>query len=123
MEKECPDWHFMHDREGSCSWNDLQSQFEIARHALNIHMPIQDDGQLACVDSEGLRRFPRMDYSKGFPDWWWLSHTSIQVPSQHTQEGKRYDAEVSLHHFYEISHPKNQVSLSCMALIIPDDFL
>ncbi|GKY98443.1 hypothetical protein MPSEU_000801800 [Mayamaea pseudoterrestris] len=109
MEKECPDWHFMHAQEGSCVWEDLLDQFEIERHALKLKIPVQDDGEIDCVDTDGLRRFPRTDYSKGFPDWWWMDHTSIQVPSQHTQEGKRYDAEVQLNQFYEIEHPKNQL--------------
>ena len=117
MEKECPDWHFMHAQEGSCTWDDMLGQFEIARHALKLNMPVQSDGQVDCVDEEGLRRFPRMDYSKGFPDWWWLDHTSVQVPSQHTQEGKRYDGEVSFNHFYEIPHPKNQVHIRWIGLL------
>jgi hypothetical protein len=47
-----------------------------------------------------------LDYSKGFPDWWFLSHTEITVPSEHTQEGKYYDAEVHLAHFYSVDHQR-----------------
>lgn len=110
MEKECPDWHWMQFRNDTCSFDDdLIDQFVIERHALKLNIPINEDGEIDCEDDAGLRQFARLDYSKGFPDWWWLEHTSIQVPSQHTQEGKRYDAEVTLAHFYEIDHPKNQV--------------
>lgn len=109
-EKECPDWHWMQYRDDTCSWDDMKDQFSIERHALKIQIPTLPNGDIDCVDPDGTRQFPRLDYSKGFPDWWWLDHTSISVPSQHTQEGKQYAAEVTLAHFYEISHPKNQVS-------------
>lgn len=47
-------------------------------------------------------RFGRIDYSKGFSDWWYLSHIDVRIPSEHTQEGRRYDAEIQLAHFYSI---------------------
>ena len=31
------------------------------------------------------------------------SHTDIRTPSEHTQEGFRYDAEIQLHHFYSVT--------------------
>lgn len=111
-EKECPDWHYMMYRDDTCDWSDMVDQFEIARHALKINIPIQSNGDIDCVrESDGFRQFPRLDYSKGFPDWWWLDHIEITVPSSHTQEGKRYAAEVILAHFYQIEHEKNQVSI------------
>jgi hypothetical protein len=74
-------------------------------------MPLTKNGELACFTNETKRTYPRMDYSKGFPDWFHLSHTDIIVPSVHTQEGKRYDAEVHLAHFYEVDDiEKNKVS-------------
>lgn len=36
-------------------------------------------------------------------DWWYLSHIDFHVPSEHTQEGKRYDAEIQMYHFYSVS--------------------
>ena len=114
-EKECPDWHYMQYRDDTCDWSDMEDQFEIARHALKINIPIQSNGDIDCVrESDGFRQFPRLDYSKGFPDWFWLDHIEITVPSSHTQEGKRYAAEVILAHFYQIDHPKNQVCPSIL---------
>jgi hypothetical protein len=109
-EKECPDWHFMRYEDGTCVWSDYLDQFRIERHALEVSTPTLSDGDIDCVNATtNIRAFPRLDYSKGFPDWWWYDHTSISLPSSHTQEGKQYDAEVILAHFYEIEHPKNQV--------------
>ena len=96
-------------RPDTCKWEDMQDQFTIERHALQIHTPQLPNGDIDCL-SWGKRRYPRVDYSKGFPDWWQLQRTDVMVPSQHIQEGVRYAAEVTLAHFYEISHPKNQVS-------------
>ena len=83
--------------DGACKWNDivdnpnseLRNNFLIRRHSLQILMPISEDGVLQCDDRNKGRMFPRLDYSKGFPNWWHLSHTEITVPSEHTQEGKR----------------------------------
>lgn len=123
-------------KDDTCSWDDMKDQFQILRHALRLKIPIMDNGEIDCFVMSGgqpKRRFPRLDYSKGFPDWWWLDSIDIsvsttthckltheivtkantttifQVPSQHMQEGKRYAAEVTLEHFYEIPHVKNQV--------------
>jgi hypothetical protein len=110
-EKDCPDWHWMLYKDDSCSWDDMKSQFKIARHALQVDIPQLPNGDIDCVE-EGVRRYPRLDYSKGFPDWWFMQRTEIQVPSQHHQEGTPYAAEVVLQHFYEIDHYKNKVSSS-----------
>jgi len=107
--KECPDWHWMNFEDGTCEWEDMKGHFEISPHALQIHMPMRNNGDIDCADSDGDRKFPRLDYSKGFPDWWHLDRTDIKVPSEHTQHGKRYAAEVSLAHFYEEGHYKNQI--------------
>mmetsp|Transcript_43747 Transcript_43747/g.49025 ORF Transcript_43747/g.49025 Transcript_43747/m.49025 type:complete len:438 (-) Transcript_43747:237-1550(-) len=91
--------------------------FTIERHALRISQPIEvyddisedEDGvpdgvRLMCrVEGKGSR-FGRIDYSKGFSDWWYLSHMDVHVPSEHTQEGKQYDAEIQLQHFYSVPH-------------------
>lgn len=119
-EKECPDWHLMKSEDGACTWNDLinnkngavhTNNFFIKRHALHILEPLTPTGELACLNQNG-RRYPRIDFSKGFPNFFNLAHTEITVPSVHTQEGKRYDAEVHLAHFYQVGDiPKNKVSL------------
>ena len=95
--------------DGSCVWEDMEDQFEIGRSSLTIHTPLQSNGDIDCVNSEGERKFPKLDYSKGFPDWWYLSQTDITVPSEHVQHGKRYAAEVKLSHFYELDHYKNKL--------------
>ena len=81
--------------------------FTIERHALRINMPItvaDDDTvtQNCQVPGKGSR-FGRIDFSKGFSQWWYLSHIDIHATSEHTQEGKRYDAELHMHHFYSAS--------------------
>jgi hypothetical protein len=93
MEKECIDWHYIKYEKGTCDWYDFQDQFEITRHSLRFSVPLLANGDVDC-EKDGQRAYPRCDYSKGFPDWWWLDHVDIQVPSNHVQEGKRYDAEV-----------------------------
>jgi len=110
---ECYDYHWMAYQDGTCDWHDMimngfsrdMNNFKIERHALQILQPIDDTGTLQCNDKNG-RNFPKLDYSKGFPDWWFLSHTEVTVPSEHTQHGKRYDAEVHLSHFYSVEHER-----------------
>ena len=109
-EKECPDWHWMQFRDDTCTWDDMKNQFTIQRHALTINVPQMDNGEIDCYSEEKGRRYPRLDYSKGFPEWWWMQRTEIMVPSQHSQEGVHYAAEVVLAHFYEQDHYKNKVS-------------
>jgi hypothetical protein len=80
--------------------------FKIDRHALRIIQPVQeqDDGSFTvdCPSDDG-RYWGRIDFSRGFSAWWFLSHIDIHVPSEHTQEGKRYDAEIQMYHFYSIT--------------------
>lgn len=108
----------MRYEDDTCTWDDMLNQFSIERHALRLQIPQQADGNIACTNAQGEQMYPRLDYSKGFPNWWYLDHTTISVPSQHTQEGHQYDAEITLNHFYMIPHPKNQVSLSFCLLSI-----
>jgi len=112
-EKLCYDWHWMQYKDDTCSWNDMKDQFSIERHALRIEIPTRSNGDIDCVEN-GERLYPKLDYSKGFPDWWWLERTELTVPSQHRQQGKHYDAEVTLAHFYEIPHHKNEVRPFCV---------
>jgi Eukaryotic-type carbonic anhydrase len=113
------DFHWMAYEDGSCQWHDIvkngfsehENNFKINRHNLQILQPIDDDGNLRCGSTEGSQ-FPRIDYSKGFPDWWHLSHTEVTVPSEHTQEGKQYDAEVQLEHFYSVDFERKMAVVS-----------
>lgn len=52
---------------------------------------------------------PSIDFSLGFPFPWLLVFTEISVPSQHTQDGKRYHAEVVLSHVYSVDNGKKRV--------------
>jgi hypothetical protein len=76
----------------------------------------KSDGRykIACIGQPGIgRRWGRADFPKGFSQWWFLSHIDFKVPSEHTQEGKRYAAEIQLHHVYsvtaEVAGVENQV--------------
>lgn len=109
--------HFNHTIQ-FCTLDQLEDAdaFTIERHALRIAQPIsvydnfeddkdgvQDGVRLNCrIDGKGSR-FGRIDYSKGFSHWWHLSHIDIHTPSEHTQDGKRYDGEIQLQHFYSIT--------------------
>eukprot|EP00539_Tryblionella_compressa_P020123 CAMPEP_0178866638 /NCGR_PEP_ID=MMETSP0747-20121128/5052_1 /TAXON_ID=913974 /ORGANISM="Nitzschia punctata, Strain CCMP561" /LENGTH=570 /DNA_ID=CAMNT_0020533509 /DNA_START=1 /DNA_END=1713 /DNA_ORIENTATION=- len=115
---ECIDLHWMKYEDSTCTLDQLENAeaFTIERHALRISQPIEvydnitqdtdglpDGVRLMCRVSGIGSRFGRIDYSKGFSDWWYLSHMDIHVPSEHTQEGRRYDAEIQLAHFYSVS--------------------
>mmetsp|Transcript_53447 Transcript_53447/g.130116 ORF Transcript_53447/g.130116 Transcript_53447/m.130116 type:complete len:611 (+) Transcript_53447:376-2208(+) len=114
---ECIDLHWMKYEDSFCTFDQLQqaNAFTIERHALRISQPIEvyrdfdndldgvaDGVRLMCRVPGRGSRFGRIDFSKGFSDWWHLSHIDLKVPSEHVQEGKRYDAEFQLAHFYSI---------------------
>jgi len=115
--RECIDLHWMKYEDSYCTMDQLVAAdaFTIERHALRISQPIEvyddvaddkdgvpDGVRLMCrIEGKGSR-FGRIDYSKGFSDWWYLSHMDVHVPSEHTQEGKQYDAEIQLQHFYSV---------------------
>jgi hypothetical protein len=114
---ECIDLHWMKYEDSFCTLDQLEDAeaFTIERHALRISQPIEtydnitedtdgvaDGVRLLCRIPGRGSRFGRIDYSKGFADWWYLSHIDVRVPSEHTQEGRRYDAEIQLAHFYSI---------------------
>eukprot|EP00548_Thalassiothrix_antarctica_P003227 CAMPEP_0194129910 /NCGR_PEP_ID=MMETSP0152-20130528/1095_1 /TAXON_ID=1049557 /ORGANISM="Thalassiothrix antarctica, Strain L6-D1" /LENGTH=886 /DNA_ID=CAMNT_0038824291 /DNA_START=312 /DNA_END=2973 /DNA_ORIENTATION=- len=125
---ECYDYHWMAYENGSCKWDDIidnkssrdRNNFKIERHALQILQPINDKGKLQCKSKKKDKEpmFPRLDYSKGFPDWWFLSHTEVTVPSEHTQHGKQYDAEVHLSHFYSVKHSRK---IGKVAIFLQED--
>jgi hypothetical protein len=96
-EKECKDRHRMNFVTGNCKFN--QVDFQILPHVLRAYQP------------ERCGALPNIDFSMGFPHPWHLSFTDISVPSQHAQEGKRYDAEVVLSHVYSKNNAEKLVSL------------
>jgi hypothetical protein len=98
--------------DSTCTFNQLvaKNAFVIDRHALRIIQPLVEDKKkihaylLDCPQAiDGTRRFGRIDFARGFPHWWYLSHIDFHVPSEHTQEGKRYDGELHMYHFYSVS--------------------
>lgn len=108
----CIDRHWISYYDSSCSFDELRSKngFTINRHALTIKQPMSNnfvDGSntLYAIDcsSDGRRTWGKMDFPKGYSQWWLLSHIDFKVPSEHTQEGKRYNGEIQLFHFYEMS--------------------
>lgn len=95
----------MQYRDSSCSYDTLREQrsFKIDRHALRIVQPtkLKENGRFTVdCPSENGRYWGRIDFSRGFSAWWFLSHIDVHVPSEHTQEGKRYDGEIQMYHFY-----------------------
>ena len=129
-EKECIDWHWMKYEDSSCTWNDLvkADAISIERHALRITQPMDDELgrfnnlRLDCPGTTHSRKFGRIDFSKGFQDWWFLSHIDFKIPSEHTQDGKRYSAEAQMYHFYSeesgnLAGNENEVSLSLLTLV------
>lgn len=108
----CIDGHWISYHDGTCSWDMLKAAnaFSIERHALRIGQPLErhaDGYRLNCTLKSGRRLFPRLDFPYGFSSPFFLSHTEIRVPSEHTQDGKRYHAEVQLPHFFSVSAEEN----------------
>lgn len=92
----------------------------VERHALRIAQPLEyvdGDWQLNCLTEGKGRIFSRLDMSGGFSQWWWLNHVEIKTPSEHTQNGKRYAAEVHLGHFYSKPEGSDNGSSNEMATI------
>jgi Eukaryotic-type carbonic anhydrase len=128
----CVDGHAMAYYDSSCSWNELKQKnaFVIDRHALRIKQPLQNAtnslAEIACEEQVSVRsrprQFGRMDFPEGFPDWWLLSHMDFHVPSEHTQDGKRYSGEIQMYHFYSVPSETygihNEVSRSRLHTII-----
>lgn len=139
---ECIDLHWMKYEDSTCSFNRLieKDAFTIERHGLRVTQPIilessqpgdkvgaVTDGSVVGVkdtvriDCPGVRRGPkfgRLDYSKGFSKWWYLSHMDLKVPSEHTQDGKRYDAEIQIQHFYSDITNGNLNDMGIVAILL-----
>lgn len=98
--------------DGTCTWDHLRraDAFTIERHSLRVAQPMEYANgryRLNCLVQGRGRLFARIDFSKGFLRWWFLNHMEIKLPSEHTQNGKRYDAEVQLAHFYSVDAVSN----------------
>lgn len=100
----CEDLHWMEFHDGSCSFDNLvqKDTFSIERHALRSGQPITRNAQGEYVLDCPGGRWAQLDYARGFPQWWLLSHWDLKLPSEHVQNGKRYDGEIQLHQFYQI---------------------
>jgi len=96
--RRCNDRHKMAFKTGDCA-RFLDMQFTLDRHALRAFQPLFANGTSMCQSPSNI------DFSMGFPDPWHLTFTDVKVPSEHMQDGKRYDAEVVLSHEY--SEKKN----------------
>jgi carbonic anhydrase len=111
MENTCIDRHWMKYEDSTCTWSmlDDKNAFIIERHGLKMIQPIDygnggdENMRLDCYDPDKGHLFGRIDFSKGFHEWWFLSHIDFKVPSEHTQEGKRYSGEVQMAHFYSVT--------------------
>ena len=99
---ECLDGHWMAYQDSGCTFENLlsQRQFTIERYGLKIGQPIRQVGtnrhELNCK----AKRFGRVDFPRGFSSWFFLSHIDVHLPSEHTQEGRRYDGELQMYHFF-----------------------
>ena len=108
---ECIDVHWMKYEDSTCRFEHLEqtNSFIVDRHALRVVQPInyidvdQDEIEVDCREEGVGRRFGRIDFSKGFSDWWLLSHIDFKIPSEHTQDGARYSAEAQMYHFYSVT--------------------
>uniref|UniRef100_A0A7S1UQX8 carbonic anhydrase n=1 Tax=Grammatophora oceanica TaxID=210454 RepID=A0A7S1UQX8_9STRA len=104
---ECIDVHWMKYEDSSCSWQQLaeENAFTIEPHALKITQPLErvaDNSIRLRCPQDGGRKWGRIDFSKGFSQWWLLSHIDFKVPSEHSQEGKFYSGEIQMAHFYSV---------------------
>lgn len=118
----CGDNHWMKYESGTCDWEHhvAADAITVERHALRISQPVEkvgNDYQLNCLTQGKGRIFSRLDMSGGFSQWWWLNHVEIHVPSEHTQNGKTYAAEVHLGHFYSAPQGIDNGSNNRMATI------
>lgn len=87
---------------GSCGFGRMKMSME--RHGLRAYQPMNPDGSVDCAEPANI------DFSMGFPEPWHLVYTDFKVPSEHTLDGKRYDAEIVLAHIYSVDKPNKHVS-------------
>ena len=115
---ECIDRHWMKYLDSFCTLDDLiqGNGFQIERHALRVAQPIkilnetEHTYELKCNKPGVGVRMGMIDYSEGFSQWWYLSHIDFSTPSEHTQNGKRYDVEAKMMVFYSVNNTVDAVS-------------
>jgi len=112
----------MQYESGTCTWEHFKAAnaATVERHALRISQPLekyQGDWRVNCLTQGRGRLFSRLDMSGGFSQWWRLNHVEIHTPSEHLQEGRRYDAEVQLGHFYTAPKGIDNGSFNQMATV------
>lgn len=95
--RDCKDRHRMIFQKGDCAFEDMR--FEILPHVLRANQP-----RAPCTHP------PNIDFSWGFPHPWLLAYTDISVPSNHRQDGRRYDGEIVLSHTYSKDEADKRVS-------------
>jgi hypothetical protein len=128
--RECKDRHRMNFETGSCEVHKMD--FQILPHGkksisligtccdwiltqpLSFYAPVV----LRAYQPESCGAQPNIDFSRGFPDPWYLSFTDISVPSQHVQGGKRYAAEVVLSHVYSKDKSDKYVSSQLSSFVM-----
>jgi hypothetical protein len=85
---ECIDGHWMAYFDSSCAYDELRelNAFTIERYGLTIKQPIGQNKEnggfygIACNQQPGTgRRWGRVDFPKGFSQWWLLSHIDFHV--------------------------------------------
>jgi hypothetical protein len=87
---ECIDGHWMQYFDSSCAFDELRdlNAFTIERWGLTIKQPMSLDDKeegtnlytIACSQQPGTgRRWGRIDFPKGFSQWWLLSHIDFHV--------------------------------------------
>jgi Eukaryotic-type carbonic anhydrase len=109
--------------DSGCTFDDIKKKngFSIERHALKITQPMssnEDGGKIRRLDCS-TNRYGKIDFPKGYSDWWYLSHMDFHVPSEHTQMGKRYSGELQMYHFYSVTGKAAGVDNEvCLILII-----
>lgn len=118
----CGDNHWMQYESGTCDWEHFKAAnaATVERHALRISQPLEKfEGtwRVNCLKQGRGRLFSRLDMSGGYSQWWRLNHIEIHTPSEHLQEGKRYDAEVQMGHFYSAPQGIDNGSFNQMATI------
>ncbi|GKY97302.1 hypothetical protein MPSEU_000688600 [Mayamaea pseudoterrestris] len=97
--------------DSSCNFSELvkYDAFTVERHALQVRQPMveyeENKFHVACeMGRAKTHRWGRIDFSRGYPEWWFLSHIDFHVPSEHTLEGTRFDAEMQMQHFYSTAN-------------------
>jgi hypothetical protein len=98
--------------DSGCTFDDIRNNngFSIERHSLKITQPMSNDDNDGRVRNLKCSKnvYGTLDYAKGYSNWFYLSHIDFKVPSEHAQNGIKYDGEIQLHHFFSVSTPESK---------------